>query len=82
MPGAHFHRARRRLLLSCCLLGARAQTTIPDDDCTVPPSPQRLRSRPWFCEEVGSRTDTDDLALCLGEGHEHNSTGLCRGRWQ
>ena len=40
--------------------------------------------RPWFCEPIGSRTDTDDRAACLSTGHVHNRSmpGLCRERWQ
>ena len=55
-------------------------------DCSTPLTEQQLRTRPWFCEQAdgSGRTETDDLAKCLGDGHTLNNTepGLCRDRWQ
>ena len=57
---------------------------LGQEDCEALPTIQQLKSRPWFCEPPGARTETDDLSACRGEGHRLNrtQTGLCRGRWQ
>lgn len=52
------------------------------DDCTLDPTQQELKTRPWFCRTL--QTVSDDLPACLGNGQQINWTdpGLCRGRWQ
>ncbi len=76
--------ARPRLAWAWLLLLLACRAQEEEDECKEEPTTQELKSRPWFCEPVGSHTDTDDRAKCLGAGHKLNRTdiGLCRGRWQ
>lgn len=71
-------------LLLLSLLLCRVDLVAGQSDCTVPATLPELNLRPWFCEPIGIRTDTDDRSACLGTGHVLNRTnpGLCRGRWQ
>ena len=51
-----------------------------------PPPDATLTQRPWLCEPANGRGaddrgNSDDLSLCLGNGHVVNGT-VCPSRWQ
>ena len=76
-PAARRHGALQLAMLA--LLAAVHSQQCPPPDAT-------LTQRPWLCEPANGRGaddrgNSDDLSLCLGNGHVVNGT-VCPSRWQ